>query len=276
MIGQLESTIRQLATSEFVEINITRGPGHAVEIARQAPAGSRVVAVGGDGTVHEVIRGLAHSDKAVGVVPIGSGNDFARMIGLKGKSLEESLTIALNGQQSQVDLLMVNGHPFGSNLAIGFDAAVARKALEAPKFLRGMLRYLYSIFLVLGELSLPELELSLDGQPIFKGKALLTAFLNGSTYGGGIPMAPQALPTDGLISGVIAGEFSRLGVVGILPQLLLGKHIYHPRIKLFNGKQISVHFDRPIPAALDGELIEPQATYSVELIPSGLKVVIPK
>lgn len=277
MMPQIEAAIRQGSGSRPIQTAITQAPGHATELARRAHPGSTVVAVGGDGTVHEVVRGIAGSDKAIGVVPIGSGNDFARMVGLKGKSLEASLQIALGGQRSQVDLGVVNGHPFGASLGIGFDAAVARKAFEAPRFLRGMPRYLYSILLVLKELSLPELEITADAPnpqpPIYQGKALLAALMNASTYGGGIPIVPGALPDDGLLSGAVAGEFSRLGVLGILPQLLQGKHVHHPKIKFFAGQRFRLRFDRPTPAHLDGELIEPQREYRVELIPAGLNVI---
>lgn len=277
MMPRLEAVIRQISGSQPVEIAVTQAPGHGTQLARQAPEGSTVVAVGGDGTVHEVVRGIAGAEKTMGVVPIGSGNDFARMIGLKGKSLEDSLKIALQGQRSPVDLGMVNGHAFGASLGIGFDAAVARKAFDAPKFLRGMPRYLYSLLLVLKELSLPELEIIAEASntqsPIYQGKALLAALMNASTYGGGIPIVPGASPTDGLLSGAVAGEFTRLGVLGILPQLLQGKHIHNPKVKLFAGTRFRLRFDRPTPAALDGELIEPQSEYRVELIPAGLNVI---
>lgn len=276
MVGQISEAARRLANGRHLEIRITAAPGHASEIARQAPAGSRVVAVGGDGTVHETIGGLAGSDKALGVVPIGSGNDFARMVGLSGLGLEAALQLALQGDTGSVDLGMVNNHPFGASLGLGFDAAVARKALTAPTFLRGMPRYLYSMLAVLKELSLPTLTLESGGEVLYQGKALLGALMNSRTYGGGIPIAPNAVHTDGLLSGVIAGEFSRLGVLGILPKLLQGKHVLDPRVKQFSGAEFTVRFDRPVAAHADGELLEPQSLYQVRLIQDGLRVVAPQ
>ncbi len=275
MLQHLEATIRRHAQSFEVQIAITQAPGHGIEIAQGAPAGSRVVAVGGDGTVHEVVRGIAGSDKAVGVIPIGSGNDFARMVGLHRLGLGAALQTALQGSIHTVDLGLVNNQPYGASLGIGFDAAVARKALSAPTFLRGMPRYLYSIFGVLKELELPHLELIQNNQTIYRGPSLLVALMNAPTYGGGIPIVPDAVPTDGLISAAVAGEFSRLGVMGILPRLLLGQHVNHPRLHFFRGTEFVARFDRPVPAHSDGELIRPSAEYHVRMVPQGLKVIQP-
>lgn len=273
---QISETARRLAGEQPLEVVLTQAPGHAIEITQKAVPHSRVVAVGGDGTVHEVIRGLAGSDKILGVVPIGSGNDFARMVGLKGMGLEAALQLAFQGQPGTVDLGYVDDHPFGASLGFGFDAAVARKALSAPTFLTGMPRYLYSIFAVLKELSLPILRLESGGQVLYEGKALLGALMNSSTYGGGIPIAPGAVHTDGMLAGVVAGEFSKLGVLGILPKLLQGKHVLDPRIRQFSGKEFRVSFDRPVAAHVDGELLEPQSLYQVRLIKDGLQVVAPQ
>lgn len=275
MVAQIDALARRMAEGRGLEVTVTRNPNHATEVTQNAPAGSRVVAVGGDGTVHEVIRGLAGSDKTLAAVPIGSGNDFARMIGLKGIRLEAALQLAFQGEAGTVDLGMVNDHPFGASLGLGFDAAVARKAFSAPKFLTGLPRYLYSIFAVLKELSLPTLTLESGGKVLYHGKALLGALMNSSTYGGGIPIAPGAVHTDGMLSGIVAGEFSRLGVMGILPKLLQGKHILDPRIQQFSGAEFTVRFDRPVAAHVDGELLEPQSLYRVHLVKDGLRVVAP-
>jgi len=275
MLQRIEAAILQESSLADIRIAVTQAPGHGIEIARQAPAGSRVIAVGGDGTVHEVVRGLAGSDKALGVVPIGSGNDFARMVGLHRLNLSAALRTALRGSIRSVDLGMVNNQPYGASLGIGFDAAVARKALSAPTFLRGMPRYLYSVFGVLKALELPTLELIQNNRVIYQGRTLLVALMNASTYGGGIPIVPDAQPNDGLISTAVAGEFSRLGVVGILPRLLMGRHVHHPKLHFFQGTEFTVRFDRPVPAHSDGELIEPCHEYSVRMVAGGLRVIQP-
>lgn len=275
MAPRLEAALHRLAGDRPLRLLHTQAPGEGVILAQEAPSGSRVVAVGGDGTVHEVIRGIAHSDKSLGVVPIGSGNDFARMAGLHELSLEQSLGVALGDQTQAFDLGEVNGEAFGASVGIGFDAQVAHKALSAPAFLRGMPRYLYSLFVVLRELSLPELVLEAEGKVLFQGPALLSALMNARTYGGGIPITPGASPHDGLLSVLVAGEFSKMGVLGILPRLLAGKHLGHPRVHEFSGRAFTVRYDRATPAHADGELLQTQSTYEVRVHPGALRVAVP-
>ena len=124
-VGRLSGAILKAARAEGARAFLTEGPGHATELAQRAPEGARVVAVGGDGTVHEVLKGLAGTGKVLGVVPIGSGNDFARMLGLLGLPWPQALELALHAPEEAVDLGWVNGEPFGASLGIGFDALVA-------------------------------------------------------------------------------------------------------------------------------------------------------
>ncbi len=272
-VGRLSGAILKAARERGARAFLTEGPGHATEIAREAPEGARVVAVGGDGTVHEVLKGLAGTGKVLGVVPIGSGNDFARMLGLRGLSWREALEHALFAPEEAVDLGLVNGEAFGASLGIGFDALVAKKALAAPSFLRGMPRYLYALFSVLKDLRLPEGRVLVDGEEVHRGKMLLLAAMNGPAYGGGIPIAPMADPRDGLLSLVLARELSRPGVVLILPRLLLGRHLGHPQVLFLAGREVAVEFPQPVPAHADGELLPEASRYRAEVKPLGLRVV---
>lgn len=272
-VGRLSGAILRAARERGAKAFLTEGPGHATELAQRAPEGARVVAVGGDGTVHEVLRGIAGTEKVLGVVPIGSGNDFARMLGLRGLPWPEALEHALLAPEEAVDLCRVNGEPFGASLGVGFDALVAKKALSAPPFLRGMPRYLYALFAVLKDLRLPEGRVLVDGEEVHRGRMLLLAAMNGPMYGGGIPIAPMADPRDGRLSVVLAGEFSRMGVVLILPRLLLGRHLSHPRVRAYAGQEVAVEFSRPVPAHADGELLPEAASYRAEVVPLGLRVV---
>ncbi|TFU14571.1 diacylglycerol/lipid kinase family protein [Thermus tengchongensis] len=272
-VGRLSGSILEAAREKGAKAFLTEGPGHATELSRNAPEGARVVAVGGDGTVHEVLRGLAGTEKVLGVVPIGSGNDFARMLGLKGLPWREALELALFGPEEAIDLGQVNGEPFGAFLGIGFDALVAKKALTAPSFLRGMPRYLYALFGVLKDLRLPEGRVLVDGVEVHRGPLLLLAAMNGPAYGGGIPMAPMADPRDGLLAFILARSFTRLGVVFILPRLLLGRHLSHPQVAAYAGQRVEVAFAQPMPAHADGELLPESALYQAEVRPLGLRVV---
>ena len=272
-VGRFSGAILKAAREKGAKAFLTEGPGHASYLAKEAPEGARVVAVGGDGTVHEVLSGVAGTDKGLGVVPIGSGNDFARMLRLRKRPWPEALEHALFAPLRAVDLAYVNGLPFGAFLGIGLDALVAKRALTAPPFLRGMPRYLFALALVLKDLELPLAQVQVDGEKAYEGPALLFALMNAPTYGGGIPIAPMASPEDGLLHGVLAGRFSRLGVLGILPRLLLGRHLGHREVRVLAGRRFGVRFDREVEAHADGEPLGAFRTFQVELRPLGLLVV---
>lgn len=273
MQEHLEATLHRLVPQ--AQILLTQAPKHASELARQAPSGSRVVAVGGDGTLHEVLKGMAHSDKTLGVVPIGSGNDFARMVGVRGLGLEAAIQTAAFGSAQAFDLGEVNGEPFGNSFGAGFDAQVSHLALKAPQFLRGIPRYLYSIVGTIQNLKLPELHLQMGDTTLFEGRSLLSAYMIGKTYGAGIPITPFADPSDGQLAVLVAGTFSKLGVLGILPRLLAGKHLSHPQVQQFEGNCFSLRFDQPVEAHTDGELLgQPERVYEVRIYPKGLRVAV--
>lgn len=272
----LESIIRKLRQSEAsIEIQLTDAPGHARYLAQSAPPGSRVVAVGGDGTLHEVVGGLAFSDKSLGVVAVGSGNDAARMLKLFQLPLEQQIRIALGSRTQRVDLGSANGTPYISSFSAGFDAMVSHHSLAAKVRFRGLPRYLYSIFGVLKDLTLPELRLSAGNQTLYQGQALIAALLNSPTYGAGIPIAPMASCTDGQLSAVVAGRFSKPGVLAILPRLLVGRHLSHAQIFTFAGPQFRLEYNLPVAAQTDGEILPSGTHYDLSVNPLALQVAQP-
>jgi diacylglycerol kinase (ATP) len=265
--------LRQSAGS--IDIQITRAPGHARQLAQAAPPGSRVVAVGGDGTLHEVVGGLAFSNKSLGVVAVGSGNDAARMLDLFHLPLEQQIRVALGSRTQRIDLGSANGVPYISSFSAGFDAMVSHHSLAAKVRFRGLPRYLYSIFGVLKDLTLPELRLTAGSQTLYQGQALIAALLNSPTYGAGIPIAPMASCTDGQLSAVVAGRFSKPGVLAILPRLLVGRHLSHAQIFTFAGPQFSLEYNRPVPAQTDGEVLPSGTRYDLSIHPLCLEVAQP-
>ena len=268
-VARLLPRIKKLV-GDRARVLVTEGPGHATRAVAES-AEERIVAVGGDGTIHEVLRGL-RKEQVLGVVPVGSGNDFARMLGLNKLSLPEAIERALSAPARRVDLGRVNGEPYGVSLGFGFDAGVARRALVAPRALVGMPRYLYAIFAELKNLSLPRLELRSQGKQLYFGPVLLAAVMNGTAYGGGIPVAPMADPADGRLEAMLAGRFSRAGVLFILPRLILGRHLSHPEVHHFSAPEFELVFDRPTPYHADGEYLGEGTRFRAWVEPGGLLV----
>jgi diacylglycerol kinase (ATP) len=239
---------------------------------------ARVIVVGGDGTLNQMLPGLLQKNFQVGLVPYGSGNDCARAWGLHKMSWQEALAFALTADTKPTDVGQVQlpdqlSHYFHSSLALGFDASVGNKALEGPKFLTGLLRYLVATFRELSALNNWHVNIALDGQILTEGSCLLASTLNTRTYGGGMPAVPHAQIDDGELNLLVAGKFNRLQTLLMLPRLLLGIHLGHSRIqtKSFKNAEIISHIDLPI--AVDGETLGLTKHLSIQVLPRALQAV---
>src|SRR5918992_3804707 len=154
--------------------HLTRGPGHAGRIVGDLPDGSLVVAMGGDGTVHEVAAACVGRDLVVGVLPVGSGNDYVKALGV-GADLGRALGVLVGGKVRVVDAGEVDGITFNNGLGVGFDAEVAAGVAEAPAYLGGMGRYLWSVGRLLWGFRCHEAVLRLDGGEAIETETILVA-----------------------------------------------------------------------------------------------------
>lgn len=268
LIPRMEAFLQNRAG---VRLAVPDSPEATRALVKDAPE-ERIIVVGGDGTLHQALRAL-RPDQALGVVPVGSGNDFARALGLLRLPWDKALTRALAAAPRPVDLGRVNGEPFAASLGIGFDAAVAERVLNSPGRLKGMPRYLLGILQELAHLELAQLELRDETGLLYQGPSLLSAYMNGPTYGGGFPIAPMAKPADGRLEAIVAGRFTRPGVLRVLPLLMLGRHLGQREIQHFSGQRFWLRFDRPVPAHADGEVLGRHAEYKVWIEPGGLKAL---
>jgi len=251
------------------------------EAARSAvsaqPEGVRVVVVGGDGTVHQVLPTLLARDATLALVPLGSGNDLSRALGLRRLPWQPALEHALRGHASPCDVgELVVGHaavPFASSLAAGFDAAVSRRAVAGPEGLRGQSRYLWATLRELAALRTWRMKVIVDGVPWYDGPALFASCLNTPTYGAGMPAVPSARIDDGRLDLLIAGRFGRLGALWMLPRLLAGSHLRHRHVHTRPFLELRVESATPVPLAADGEVLPPERAFAVRVRRGALKVV---
>lgn len=236
----------------------------SVALLQSLPAGSRVVVVGGDGTLNRWLPTLQEQRLSVGLVPMGSGNDNARAWGVFGKPWQQALTLALQGQALAVDTglarwtdLQGQSHdtPFLSSLTAGFDSAVGLRALNGPRWLRGLPRYLWATLLELIHLRTWDLTLHSDGQCQHQGPSLFASSLNTPTFGAGMPAVPHARFNDGQLDVLLAGPFERMGALFMLPRLLLGWHLGHPHIASWPYQQLEITCAQGVPLAADGEYL---------------------
>ena len=249
------------------------------------PARSRVVLVGGDGTLHHMLPALLTHRHTLGVVAVGSGNDAARAFGVRSLGWPQALGLALSGAARRVDTgeLRVAGRrvPFLSSLAAGFDAAVAQRALGGPIWLAGRPRYVWVTLRELAALRRWSVQLAFDADVIdgcalteYPARTLLFAStLNTPTYGAGMPAVPDASIADGRLDLLIAGRFGRAGVLRMLPLLMRGRHLGHPQVRVCRFESLRVESSPALPLAADGEPLPAATSFEVRVREASLSVV---
>ncbi len=249
----------------------------ALETIVAQPAGSRVVLLGGDGTVHRMLPALLRRDCALGLVPLGSGNDTARALGLAGMAWRDALAHALSAPATPMDLgeLATPDRvvPFASSLTAGFDSAVGLRALRAPRWLRGLPRYLWATFGELAALQTWPMMVEVDGVTLHDGDALFTSALNTPSFGSGMPAVPHARVDDGRLDVLVAGRFGRIATALMLPRLLAGAHLSHPRVTTRSFTTMSAASAVDVPLAGDGEPLGVASAWRITVRPAALRVV---
>jgi diacylglycerol kinase family enzyme len=266
------------ANNSQAQILVPESIEKALQVLSDLSHKTRVIVVGGDGTLNQMLPGLLKGGHEVGLVPYGSGNDCARAWGLHRMIWQEALAHALHAPSSSIDLGRVelshkSVHYFHSSLAVGFDASVGNRALAGPKFLSGLPRYLLATLRELVHLKNWDLRIEADGHLIHQGSSLLASALNTPTYGGGMPAVPRASITDGQLNLLVGGKFNRLQTLLMLPRLLIGKHIGHARIQCCPFSIASIRNATPVPVAADGETLGFATDLKVTCMPQALQVV---
>lgn len=258
-------------------LHATLSPTEAARAVAAAPRGERIVVVGGDGTLHALLPALLDGGHTLALVPAGSGDDAARALALRGLPWARAMSRALTGRAVPVDIGWVDTEhdhrPFLSSLAAGFDAAVAARAAAAPRWQRGLTRYLLATLREVAALRLAELRISVDGSPLHDGPALFASVLNTPSYGAGMPAVPMARIDDGRLNLLVAGRFGRPGVLAMLPRLLMGRHLGHAQVKQLPFATLRIESANPLTLAADGEAMEAARHVTVRVGAGVLRVV---
>jgi diacylglycerol kinase (ATP) len=271
---QVEQLLNQVSISDQFDYDLvyTQKPHHATELSKEAAEKKYdiVVAVGGDGSVNEVSKGLLHSTTKLGILPCGSGNGFARHL-LLPMDLKAALEVILLGKSQQVDTGEINGHHFINIAGVGFDAHIAHLFSSYGK--RGFIAYFQLILREFFNYQVQAYELKIN-TGTFSEKAFLLSFANGSQFGNNAFISPNSKITDG------SGELCILQKVPLL-------HIPYFAYLLFTKKTHQSRFIKHIPFKkihvksasgkihLDGEPMELEREFTVTMLPGSLKVLVP-
>ena len=259
-------------------------PGHAIDLAKSSEGYDLVIAMGGDGTVHEVMNGLMQIPEnkrpILGVVPVGSGNDFAHGIGASLQS-NEALIRAIHGEPSTVDLgLMTDGEGrreyFDNTLGIGFGAIVTIRSHRLP-ILRGFLMYLMAVLqTIIIDHNPIHMHIETDGEK-WEQSVIYLVLCNGPREGGGFLIAPEAKIDDGILHFAMIQNVSRLMMFRIVPEVMKGTHGRFKEVTMGTCKKFTLTADRPLYIHADGEIFSGPGSdvrqVSFEILPNALRVV---
>ena len=274
-IKHIEEYIKTLG-SDF-SIDFTKKPKHTTEIARKAADENFeiVVAVGGDGTVHEVINGIYGTNSSLGIIPIGAGNDISTCLGIPQKDIKKAIDIINIGKTKKIDLGKINGEYFAGVAGTGFDTMVVDFAFKHRNLLKllGSLFYIYGVYNVLIRFK-PILFKLITKDNTIEKKAMTIAVGNSWMYGGGMKVVPDAKLDDGLFDVCIVEEISKLEFLKVFPRVFSGTHITHPAVKIFRTDFLRIESNRKISVQADGEIIK-SLPVNFEIIPKALNAIVP-
>ena len=228
----------------------------------------RVIAVGGDGTVHLAVQGVAGTGATLGIVPAGTGNDFARAFGLFGLSIEEATARAL-GPARPVDAIRTDRQRWVAfNVTGGFTVDVNDRA-DRMRFPRGPSRYTVATLLTMPRLRCRDVTITVDAERR-KCRSALFAVANTPTFGGGMTICPDADPCDGLLDVCVVGEPSRATMLRLLPKVFEGGHVGHRHVHMLRGRTVTIEGES-IDLVGDGETIG-TTPITLEAVPGALRV----
>ncbi|MBA2666813.1 MAG: diacylglycerol kinase family lipid kinase [Trueperaceae bacterium] len=272
----VERAVAALEHAGFaVAVHHTAEPLHATTIVTSLQEGAVPVAFGGDGTVHEVMVGCLRRGFPMGIVPVGSGDDFAFALGFGGLTYDAALRVLVAGRERLVDVGFVGTEPFVNSFGTGFDADVARRIVDAPTYYRGLGKYLFGIVTAMRDFRTPNVVVTLDGRTVYDGPALLVTVQNGPRTGGSFLFAPDARTDDGLFDVVIAGRFGRMGTLAVLPSVMRARHVGHPRITIHRASEVGVRWSSPVAGHTEGEVLAMGSAFDVRMQGRALRVVAP-
>lgn len=263
------------------DIVLTDSPSQAVSIVENAQGYDTVIAMGGDGTAHEVLNGImARPERqrpALSLLPTGSGNDYGRTLGISTE-LSVAVQQIASGVRRRVDVGTCNDTFYANSLAIGLDAKVTFRAaeLKVTTGRTGLTLYLSALLHVLAkEFEAWDVMLRFDDEEPREIGITLIALTHGPTYGGGFHITPDSEPDDGLIDVCLVDRLPRWDTAWRLPFVIPGKHTWMAPVHMSRHRRCRIEAQRPIPGQIDGEVMM-SSVYDVGVLPGALEVIAPE
>ena len=280
--GRRQPRILELLRQSGVQVVIHESQSSGdleTQVQRQVDSGStHIVVAGGDGSVHEAVNGImrASNSAALGVIPTGTGNDFAKAcdIPLNWEHATQLLGDRINARQTprKIDVGRFNDRFFANGAGVGFDAKVTQIA-QSIQLPIGDLVYLLAIFkTMMGGIATPHLQIKADDYA-WEGPVTLAAISNGPWIGSMFHIAPMAVNNDNLMHLLIAKPVTRRRILTLLPKLMNGQHLQEPEIILHPVTALSIKAQEAIPSHLDGEVQPLQTDFELSVLPGALDLL---
>ncbi|MCF7921104.1 MAG: diacylglycerol kinase family lipid kinase [Candidatus Marinimicrobia bacterium] len=258
--------------AEF-EFHFTQERDHATELVKEIGADFDViVSVGGDGTINEIVNGMPDLNKPLGILPIGTGNDFARSCSMKIGDLESAVDVLLAHDIKTIDVGEVNGRRFVNVMGLGFEGRANDIGKMLPH-LHGTPKYLIAIGGTY--LSYRRMPLRIKfNEIVIDEKVFLLSIGNGWNVGGGLQLTPKAVMDDGMFDVGYLQNISRFRILQVFSKLYDGTIDTVPEVEMYQTTELTIESDRPIPAHIDGEAFDPvQTSFKIHLIPQAQEII---
>lgn len=266
----------KLLLEKGAEVDVIESRGREDLVRLGAEAGrdgfDRVVVCGGDGSVNLVLRELDLERTVLGIIPLGSGDDFAKAAGIPRK-LEDACETIVNGRVREVDVALANGIRYVGVAGFGFDAEVNRFANEKVRRLRGSMIYLWAIMNILPRFRPFRVFVEVDGT-MSEQEMMFAVVSNSGSYGAGIRIAPTSIIDDGLLDMVVVHRCSKADLLRTLPLAYVGAHLKRPYVAVTRGTDFRFETEEPMSVFGDGEPLT-TTPLTVALSPVRLRVLVP-
>lgn len=251
------------------------GPDDLVRIAAESSRAGydRVVVCGGDGTLNLALREFDLARGTLALIPTGSGDDFARVVGLPRRNIKAACDVVLDGRVREVDVALANDLRYLGVAGLGFDSEVAEYANRHVKFLRGSAVYLYAILRVLPRFTPRPVHIRTESGSR-DARIMFAAIGNTRQYGGGIRITPDAIIDDGLLDLCIVHESTRAELLKTLPKAYTGAHVKSPFVEMGRGREFHLDGEHPMAVYADGEPLT-RTPVSFGVANERLKICVP-
>lgn len=250
----------------------TDAPRHAIKLAEElSKTSDTIVALGGDGTINEVLNGLDTEKVKFGIIPSGSGNDFIAAAGIPQNPIE-AVDLILSGEAKPTDYMVCGGVRGLNIIGTGIDVDILKRCKKS-KILRGKLQYVISLVISLIKFRFYKFYIC-KGEEKIEKEALIACVGNGHRLGGGIRMCPEAKIDDGELDFVIAGKLKKRKIPHAFVKLMQGKILEQDFTSFERCEHVRLEFDKPVTIQVDGELYD-GLDFDLSIVKSGIKIYRP-